>query len=60
MHNLSKVALLTTILLAISACGQKGPIEIIPSDRTEAEIITDIEERADSKTTQTQEPELTR
>lgn len=60
MQTLSKIILLTGLLSLLGACGQKGPIEIIPSDRTEAEIITDLEEGVDIKTTQTEEPALTR
>jgi len=60
MQTLLKIILSIGLLAMLSACGQKGPIEIIPKDRTEAEVISDIEESVDVKTTQTQEPELTR
>jgi len=60
MQTLLKIILSIGLLAMLRACGQKGPIEIIPKDRTEAEVISDIEESVDVKTTQTQEPELTR
>ncbi len=60
MQPLPKFTLLFGLLVLFSACGQKGPIQVIPTDRTEAQVITDLEEGVDTKTTQTQEPELTR
>ncbi len=60
MHTLSKILVSIGLLTILSACGQKGPIEIVPRDRTDAEVITDIEESVGTKTTQTQEPELTK
>lgn len=60
MQTLSKLTVLMGALTLLVACGQKGPIQVIPSDRTEAQVITDLEEGVDTKTTQTQKPELTR
>ena len=60
MQTLSKLTVLMGVLTLLVACGQKGPIQVIPTDRTEAQVITDLEEGVDTKTTQTQKPELTR
>lgn len=60
MQTLPKLALLTTSLFLFSACGQKGPIQVIPKERTEAQVISDIEEGVDNKTIQVEDPALTR
>ena len=60
MNTLSKITILIGLLSLICACGQKGPIRVIPKDRTEAQVIEDLKEGVDTQTIQTEEPELTR